>query len=119
MDDMLLQAPTKEMAYFHSQLVILLFLALGWEINWEKSNVIPTQVITHLGFEINSQDMTATCPAAKIERLRTEAKNVLDSGFMTVHEGEKLLGLMESMRPVTPLAALHYRKILRQLLIAK
>ena len=53
MDDMLLQAPSKEIAYFHAQLTILLLLCLGWEVNWEKSNLNPTQNITHLGFEID------------------------------------------------------------------
>ena len=38
---------------------------------------------------------------------------------ISVHECERLLGYMESVRPVTPLAALHYRPIQRQLLKAK
>ena len=119
MDDMLLQAPTKELAYFHAQLTILLLLCLGWEVNWEKSSVIPSQTITHLGFEINTKSMTATCPTKKIERLVNDAKTILQAGQMTVHDGEKILGLMESMRPVTPLGAFHYRSLQKQLLIAK
>ena len=119
MDDMILQAATPELAYFHAQLTILLLLSLGWEVNWEKSHLIPSQKITHLGFEIDSLAMTATCPSAKIERLQNEAKSALDKGFITVHEAEKLLGLMESMRPVTPLAAYHFRSLQKQLLLAK
>ena len=63
--------------------------------------------------------MTATCPSKKVERLISDAKSVVEAKFMTVHEAEKLLGLMESMRPVTPLAAFHYRNLQKQLLTAK
>ena len=54
MDDMLLQASTKEKAFLHAQLVVLTLMSLGWEINWEKSSLIPSTEITHLGFEINT-----------------------------------------------------------------
>ena len=119
MDDMLLQAQTREEAYFKAQLTILVLLALGWEVNWEKTKLIPSQTITHLGFEINSASMTATCPSDKVERLRADAKVALENGFVTVHDSEKLLGLMESMRPVTPLAAHKYRHLQKQSLVAK
>ena len=53
MDDMLIQAKTKSEAYLHAQITILVLLCLGWEVNWEKSNLIPSTKITHLGFEID------------------------------------------------------------------
>ena len=40
-------------------------------------------------------------------------------GSITVHDCERMLGMMESVRPVTPYAALHYRSVQRQLLDAK
>ena len=43
----------------------------------------------------------------------------MSEGVITVHDAEKLLGTMESARPVTPLASLRYRPIQRQLLRAK
>ena len=63
--------------------------------------------------------MTASCPKEKVDRLCNDAKVALENQFLTVHESEKLLGLMESMRPVTQLAAFHYRHIQRQMLDAK
>ena len=54
-----------------------------------------------------------------IERLRNDAKKILQAGFLTGHDAEKILGLMESMRPVTPLGAFHYRSLQKQLIIAK
>ena len=63
--------------------------------------------------------MTATLPEAKIDRLQTFAKTTLKDNFVTVHNLEKLIGLMESVRPVTISAALHYRGLQKQLLTAK
>ena len=119
MDDMILQGKTKEEVYFNAQLTILLLLCLGWEVNWEKSNLTPSQTLCHLGFDIDTVSMTASCPAKKVDRLVEFTSSKLADGFFTVHEGEKLLGLMESVRPVTPFAALHYRSIQKQLLKAK
>ena len=48
MDDMLLQASTADLAYLQIQIVVLVFMCLGWSINWEKSNFIPSQTIIHL-----------------------------------------------------------------------
>ena len=41
------------------------------------------------------------------------------AGVVTVHDAERILGTMESMRPVTPLCAMHYRAFQKQLLRAK
>ena len=63
--------------------------------------------------------MSAICPEAKVERLVDASNLALSMGKITVHDAEKLMGLMESVRPVTPFAALHYRAFQRQLLGSK
>ena len=119
MDDMILQAPTAQEVYFHAQLTILVLLCLGWEVNWEKTSLTPSHNLTHLGFDIDTLSMTASCPMKKVDILREAAKTALKEGKISVHCAEKLLGRMESVRPVTPLAALHYRALQKQLLSAK
>ena len=119
MDDMLLMGKTADEVYFNAQLTILVLMSLGWEVNWLKSSLTPSHTITHLGFDINTVSMTASCPQKKMERLRDFAASLLKDGFLTVHQGEKILGQMESVRPVTPFAALHYRALQKQILKAK
>ena len=119
MDDMILQAASPAKAYLHAQIVILVLLSLGWELNWEKSNLVPSQKITHLGFDIDTESMTASCPVEKIARIQEKAKCALSEKFITVHNAERLLGMMESVRPVTPLAVLNYRAFQADLLVAK
>ena len=41
------------------------------------------------------------------------------AGIVLVHDAERILGTMDSVQPVTPLGALHYRALQKQLLKAK
>ena len=119
MDDMLIQASSASEALLHTQLVMLVMMALGWSFNWEKSVLIPSQTVVHLGFVFDTESMTIACPKDKIDRLRVKSRKALQDGFISVHNLEKLLGTMESVRPATRLAALHYRSLQRQLISAK
>ena len=94
-------------------------MVLGWSLNWEKSSFVPSQQVIHLGFVIDTNSMTVKCPPEKITRLKQKASKALKEGLISLHDCESLLGFMESVRPVTPFAALHYRPIQRQLLHAK
>ena len=118
-DDMLIQAKTPHLVIFHAQLVMLTFMSLGWSFRFEKCNLIPSQRVTHLGFEIDTVAMSITCPMDKVIRLQSNCRVALFDKHITVHNLERLLGTMESVRPSTPLAALHYRSLQRQLLRSK
>ena len=119
MDDMLIQADSVSQVMLHTHLVMLVMMCLGWSFNWEKSMLNPSQTVTHLGFVFDTVAMTISLPAAKLERLVSRCRTHLQNGFISVHDLERLLGTMESVRPCTPLAALHYRYLQKQLIIAK
>ena len=118
-DDMLIQARSPSEALLHAQLVMLTMMVLGWSFNWKKSELVPRQRITHLGFEIDTQAMILICPLDKVARLQGKCKVALHDACVSVHDLERLLGTMESVRPSTVLAALHYRSLQRQLLKTK
>ena len=119
MDDILLQGASPAQVYLHAQVTALLFMVLGWSLNWKKSDFIPKQQTVHLGFVLDSVAMTVSCPPDKIVRLQSMCKNIMRTRIVTVHDAERILGTMESVRPVTPLCALHYRSFQKQLLRAK
>ena len=48
------------------------FWCFWWEVNWEKSHLVPSIKNCHLGFELDTLSMTATLPQEKIDRLRDE-----------------------------------------------
>ena len=109
MDDILIQGSSPSQVYLHAQVAALLFMVLGWSLNWKKIDFIPKQRTTHLGFVMDSVSMTVSCPSDKIARLQSSCRNVMKAGIVTVHDVERILGTMESVCLVTPLCALHYR----------
>ena len=119
MDDILIQGSTPSQVYLHAQVSALLLMVLGWSLNWKKSDFIPKQQTTHLGFILDSVSMTVSCPPDKIARLQSSCRNLVRDRVVSVHDAERILGTMESVRPVTPLCALHYRAFQKQLLRAK
>ena len=118
-DDILLQGRSPSEVFLHAQLTALLLMVLGWSLNWKKSDSVPKQQTTHLGFVLHSVSITISCPVDKIARLQDICRRAMQSGLVTVHDAERMLGTMESVRPVTPMAALHYRSIQKQLIRAK
>ena len=97
MDDILVQGSSPYQAYLHAQVAALLLMVLGWSLNWKKSDFIPTQRTTHLGFVLDSVAMTVSCPADKIARLQSSCRNLMVVKVVSVHDAEKILGTMESV----------------------
>ena len=119
MDDMLLQARSIEECILHSHIVIIVFMSLGWSFKWSKCDLVPKQQFTHLGFDFDSVKMTISCQSVKVTRLRNFCIDIYSKRKISVHDLEKMIGFMESVRPAVPLAALHYRSLQHQLLISK
>ena len=119
MDDILIQGSSPSQVYLHAQVAALLFMVLGWSLNWKKSDFFPKQQTTHLGFVLDSVSMTVSCPPDKIARLQSMCRNIMKDDIVTVHDAERILGTIESVCSVTPLCALHYRAFQKQLLRAK
>ena len=119
MDVILIQGSSPPQVYLHTQVATLLFMVLGWSLNWKKSDFFPKQQTTHLGFILDSVSMTVSCPPDKIARLQSSCRNLMRDGVVSVHDAECILGNMEYVRPVTPLCAMHYRAFQKQLLRAK
>ena len=53
--------------------------------------------------------MTVSCPPDKIAGLQSMCRDIMKAGIITMHDAGHILGTMESVRPVTPLCALHYK----------
>jgi hypothetical protein len=66
LDDILIAARTKEEAKEHTRLVRGQLEKLGFLIKDAKSTLDPTQCIDHLGFIINTTNMTLSVPRSKV-----------------------------------------------------
>ena len=52
MDDILIQGSSPSLVYLHAQVAALLFMVLGWSLNWKKIDTIPKQQTIHLGTKL-------------------------------------------------------------------
>lgn len=111
LDDFLLLAATMEEAVENTQLVVTLLHSLGFTVNLQKSLLIPTQVITFLGFKIDSMCMTISLPTAKANKILACCRLFLASPSITLRNLASLIGLLESSRPAIWRAPLHFRHL--------
>ena len=79
LDDMLIIGSTPREVNDFTQMAVNLLKALGFIINLDKSVLTPTQVITFLGFTINSITMRFTLPSEKVQKLLTLCRQIRSS----------------------------------------
>lgn len=86
LDDHLLQAPSVPMlsAYLHQTQVWL--QELGWLINTQKSVLHPSQVLTYLGYEINTKEKEDISSPTEIRKATSGACSL----SLTVQKCQKL-----------------------------
>ena len=91
-DDILVQHRDPSTCILHTQIVIIVFMCLGWSFKFEKCDLVPKQEFIHLGFLFNTVDMTISCPPDKIARLQSMCAKVLSTKKCTVLTLEKIIG---------------------------
>jgi len=97
LDDLLIIAKSKIETELHTKLVREKLSSLGFLIKEAKSNLVPTQVIEHLGFQINSKDMTLSVPKHKVRDIRREARKILSKGAATLRSLSAFIGKAMAM----------------------
>ena len=108
LDDMLIIGSTPRKVNDFTQMAVNLLKALGFIINLDKSVLTPTQVITFLGFTINSITMRFTLPSEKVQKLLTLCRQIR-SNSTVLRTLAQLLGLLESCHLAVWQAPLHSR----------
>ena len=78
-DDFLIQAATAALCLLHTHVAIIIFHVLGFEVNFAKSALSPSQSISHLGFDWDSSRMTIALPTKKVEKIRVEKVRKADN----------------------------------------
>ena len=73
LDDIILAASTRELCIYQGQILIKTLENLGFVINLEKSNLVPSQVVLFLGFIVDSKKMSFSLPDSKIQSIRLSA----------------------------------------------
>ena len=112
-DDMILMAENIPLLLEHLYFARLILRSLGFIINSEKSSLVPTQVLQHLGYIWNSDSFTLSVPDDKVVALKDLCSQAL-KGPVTLRFLQRILGTIESFRFAFNIAALHYRSLQRE-----
>ena len=84
---------------------------LGFLPHDTKSVTIPTQTIHHLGFTLNSLDMTVSISEEKHKKLCTVAITVLNQTMPKIRVVAQMIGMMVSCLPGVEYGGLFYRQL--------
>ncbi|KAK6186681.1 hypothetical protein SNE40_005966 [Patella caerulea] len=110
-DDIYVQAETLcDLEYALSKIIVTL-QNLGFTINWEKSNLVPSKEIIFLGFILNSDKMTIKLPDQKAIDIIKFSKSVIKSSAPSIRDVAKLLGFFNSSMPAVMYGQSHYRDL--------
>ena len=110
LDDILLAAPTFEECNRNTSFVIDLLKSLGFRINREKGELIPSHHIPFLGFTMDSIQMSVSLPMQKILSIQSMATFLKDSlQSVPLIMSSKFIGMCSATRPAVFQAPAHYR----------
>ena len=110
LDDLLIMAESHDQALHHAASKLNLLEGLGFIVNYQKSQLLPSQKIEFL---IDSNTMTLQHPGEKLRKIRKKCQELLAQTTVSVRELSKFLGLLtSSIQAIFP-APLHYRHLQR------
>ena len=97
LDDWLLQASSREQVLLALKTVLRLCSSLGIVVNWENSQVIPTQRMVYLGVILDSISFRASPALKRVEKLLSIGDVFLSCAKQPVSSWLELLGVLSSM----------------------
>ena len=111
LDDWLIRADTPEEAQLHSQTIIKVLQFLGWIINFEKSDLTPSQDFQFIGMQFNTRRFTV----APLPKMRIKVQSVLQHWManlnITARDLHRLLGMLVFMASLVRQGRLRLRPV--------
>ena len=109
LDDWLLRSPSKDQCLKDSEKLVQLVQELGWLINFQKSELIPTQKLDFLGYHFDLQRGLVFPTQKKLDRLNAQTVSIRKSLVLTPRKLMSLIGTLTSLEKTVPLGRLHMR----------
>ena len=88
--------------------VIDLLGEMGFIINHGQSNLTPRQVVSYIGYVIDTSSMRISLPLEKMSKISDLARNILSSRTCSVRTLVRMIGLIVSPFRVVLQAKIHY-----------
>ncbi len=111
LDDWLILAQSRRQLSAHRNLVLKHLSLLGLRVKWEKSKLVPTQMISFLGMEFDSVNQTARLTQEHAQSVLNCFKTLSGRTAVPLKLFQRLLGHMASAAVTVPLGLLHMRPL--------
>ena len=109
LDDWLLRAPSEEIDFQQSKQLVAFVQELGWVINFQKSELKPTQNFNFLGYRFDLAKGEVS-PTEKKWQILTKAIEQLHNSLTTTpRELMSFIGVLASLEKTVPMGRLHMR----------
>ena len=92
-----------------SEKLVQLVQELGWLIDFQKSELIPTQKLVFLGYHFDLQKGLVFPTQKKLDRLNAQTVSIRKSLVLTPRKLMSLIGTLASLEKAVPLGRLHMR----------
>lgn len=116
LDDFLLIGDTFQDVKRQLDRTLKILSRLGWQINWEKSSLVPSQTKQFLGIIIDSKKERFFLPQRKIEAIESQIAPLLLEPKTSVRKAMSLLGLLTATFPAVTWAQVNSRQLQLQIL---
>ena len=115
LDDSILFGRTAELCKSNISNTVDVLTSVGFDIHPKKSVLEPTQVITYLGFVIDSNNMKVFLPDKKVETIVKSGNDLLiDKKSVTILKVAEFIGIVIAALPAFEFGRLYYRNLERQ-----
>ena len=111
LDDWLLQASSREQILLALRTVLCFCRSLGIVVNWEKSQMIPSQRMVYLGVFLDSISFRASPALKRVEKLLSIGDVFLSCARQPVSSWLELLGVLSSLIQLIPGGRLRMRSL--------
>jgi len=107
LDDLLCLDNTKQSCSDNVSFILANLQALGFVINFDKSQLVPCQKIKYLGFIFDSMRFCVTLTDSKRESIMKTCSNHIIKGYVRIRDFAQLLGTLIAACPAVPYGYLH------------
>ena len=109
LDDWLIRAQSPEESSRNTKVVVDLTESLGWMINQVKSQLIPTQVFSFVGYEYHLNSTLVKPTQERWQKLQALILRITNQSALTARHLMTLIGLLASTEKMVPEGRLHMR----------
>lgn len=99
LDDILILAPSRETCGRHVSLTLNMLLSLGFIVNFEKSNLIPSKRCKFLGFIVDSSSLHLELPLEKKEKILNTISLLKRQQKCRISQFARLIGILIAACP--------------------